>query len=108
MGVDDVVLLPAHEGSERAHVGKAGPLLRQNVQPRPGGLDLRAQRGFHLARGNKAHRRARRAQAGQPLQREHGDAVARHRHGEYVEDAHQPFASSAVTVVSYLPVFCAS
>ena len=76
--------------------------------PRPRRLDLRAQRGLHLARGNKAHRRARRAQAGQPLQREHGDAVARHRHGEYVQNAHQSFASSAVMVVSYLPVFCAS
>ena len=77
------------EPSLRAEIEAAGARLYVLPQKRPGLGYVRAQ-------------------AGQALQGEHGDAVARHRHGEYVQNAHQSFASSAVTVVSYLPVFCAS
>ena len=108
MGVDNIVLFPAHERGKRAHIGKRGPLLRNHEYARARLLNLCKQTGLHCVWGGKVRFHARRAQAGQPLQGKHGDAVARHRHGEYMQNAHQSRASSAESVWSYLPVFCAS
>ena len=108
MGVDDVVPLPPHQRRQRAHIGEAQPPLLDDEQARAQMLDLPAQPRLHRRGGEEVHLHARLAQPLEPLQGKHGDAVARDRHGECVQYAHQSFASSAVMVVSYLPVFCAS
>ena len=104
----NIVLFPPHQRRELAHVGKRQALLLHHEHARALSLDLGAQDRFHGRGRGEVRLHVGRAHAAQPLQNKHGDAVARHRYGKYMQYTHQSFASSAVVVVSYLPVFCAS